>query len=120
MNKDYIKTCNQKWLQKLWTPIVGDRTNKGVVSNICFNKNKEEFIYTSAPDLKWHRMDKVIWLPSLSQWLEMLGWRKFYRVLRDLDYKKRLKGKPQNPSIECVETACLKSGEAAFGKGWKC
>jgi len=120
MNKNYIKTCNQEWLQKLWAPKVGDRTNKGVVSNICFNKKKEEFIYTSTPDLKWHKMDKVVWFPSLSQWLEMLGWRKFYRVLRDLDYEKRLKGNSQNLSIECIEMACLKSAGAIFGKVGKC
>ena len=120
MNKDHIKTCGQEWLRKLWTPRVGDRTNKGVVSSICFNKKKEEFIYTSTSVLKWHKIDKVIWFPSLSQWLEILGWRKFYRVLRNLDYEKRLKGNFQDPSIESIEMACLKSAGAVFGKGERC
>jgi hypothetical protein len=116
MNKDYINACNQGWLQRLWMPKVGDRTDRGIVSDVCLNKKKEKFIYTATPDLKWYKTDKVIWFPSVSRWLEMLEWRKFYRVLWNLNSKERIKNNYQNISIECIEMSCFKAAETAFGK----
>ena len=117
MNKDYINACNQGWLQKLWMPKMGDRTDKGIVSDVCFNEKKENFVYISIPDFEWYKTDKVIWFPSISRWLEMLEWRKFYRVLWNLDSEERIKNNSQNLSTECIEMACFKAAETIFGNG---